>query len=314
MADNSSLTERGILGIFFDALESALGDSWAGSISLEIPSDAESMTHRWLGQAPAMREWVSGVILKAIRNRTLTITNKLYEASTEVNVDDLRRDKTGQLRVKAIDDLGATSSEHWEELITTDVIEGNPVCYDSQNFFDTDHPIEESGGTQKNALVAADVGALNVVDTTAVTKAEAIAIILALVTKFYGLKTDRNRPANGRARRFMLMTPVAQMAIFASAIADALNPNGGTNELRGQQFTVDLQVNPWLTSDSVLYMFRMDATRSKPVIMQSETDPMVTTIDDEREKKLHRRVSYHVESWRAAAPGEYRQAIKATLS
>lgn len=314
MADNSGLTERGIVGIFFDALEASLGESWAGQISIEINSDAEVMTHRWLGQAPQMREWVGGVILKAIRNRTLTITNKLYGGSTEVNVDDLRRDKTGTLRAKAADDLAGTAAEHWEEIITSDVIEGNPTGYDGVAFFASTHPIEENAGTQSNLLTNADIGALNVADTTAVTKAEAIQIIVGLVQTFYGLKTDRNRPANGRAKQFLAMVPVAMYGAFSSAVTDALNPSGGTNELRNQPWKVTVEVNPYLTSSTVLYMWRVDATGSRPVIMQTETQPELTTIDDVREQKLHRRITYHVESWRAAAPGEYRHGLKATIS
>lgn len=313
MSDNSQVTERGIVGIFFDAMEGALGDSWASQVSLEIPSDAESMTHAWLGQSPQMREWVGGVILKAIRNKTLTVVNKLYEGTTSVNVDDLRRDKTGRLRTKAADELGATSAEHWEELFTDLIDSDNPTCYDKQSFFDTDHPIDESGGTQKNRLTSTEVPALAVAATGAITKTEAAAIIIGLVQHFYSLKTDRDRPANGQARAFMLMTPVAHYGAFIQAAADLLTSDGGTNALVNQKFRVEVVVNPFLSVATKVFMFRTDARGSRPFIRQVETEPELTIIDDTREKVMHRREVYHVESWRAAAPGQYREALEGTL-
>jgi hypothetical protein len=57
-------------------------------------------------------------------------------------------------------DLAARTAEHWAKLLT-DLIIANGLCYDGQNFFDTDH-VTLASGTLQNDLDATDIPALNI--------------------------------------------------------------------------------------------------------------------------------------------------------
>lgn len=139
------LSSRAIIGEFYARLEAATGMSWISQLSMLFASDQASETYKWLGQAPVMREWIGGRHAKGFRENGLTIANKTFEATLEVSVDDLRRDKTGQVMVRIAELAGRTVS-HDAGLLSTLILNGaTAVCYDGQYFFDTDHPVGAPG-------------------------------------------------------------------------------------------------------------------------------------------------------------------------
>ena len=82
--DNSALTTRGILGLFYDALENTFDMQWASRIGLLVPADAESQTHRWVGQTPKMREWLGGLLAKGLNDFGVTVVNRDFEGTIEI--------------------------------------------------------------------------------------------------------------------------------------------------------------------------------------------------------------------------------------
>ena len=86
-----SLSSRAIIGEFYATLEQDLGNSWINSLSNYFPSDQEAETYKWLGQTPAMREWIGGRQAKGLTDNGITIANKDFEATLEIMVKDLRR-------------------------------------------------------------------------------------------------------------------------------------------------------------------------------------------------------------------------------
>ena len=111
------LGSRAIIGEFYKTLEQDLGTSWIPSLSNYFTSDQESETYKWLGMVPAMREWLGGRNAKGFRENGLTIINKTWEATLEVLVDWIRRDKTGQIAVR-IAELAVRASERCTPRIT----------------------------------------------------------------------------------------------------------------------------------------------------------------------------------------------------
>lgn len=89
------LSSRAIIGEFYRRLEQDMGNSWISQISMLFQSDQESETYRWLGQSPVMREWIGGRQAKGFRETGMTIFNKHFEATLEVLLNELRRDKNG---------------------------------------------------------------------------------------------------------------------------------------------------------------------------------------------------------------------------
>src|SRR5262245_57058295 len=112
-----SLGSRAIIGEFYATL-AALPPSWVNLVGFSVTSDQESATYKWLGQAPAMREWIGGRQAKGFTDNGLTITNKAFEATEEVLIDDLRRDKSGQVLIR-IQELARRTGTHWASLLST---------------------------------------------------------------------------------------------------------------------------------------------------------------------------------------------------
>src|SRR5574338_1126475 len=211
----SSLSSRAIIGEFYATIEQGTGALWVPGVSALFNSNQESETYKWLGMAPAMREWVGGRAAKGFRENGITIANKTFEATLEVLVDEIRRDKTGQVMTR-VRELAERTNAHWAKLISALIIAAESAnCYDGQFFFDTDHS-EGDSGTQSNDIT------YDVTTTTAPTAAEAVAACLKGAETIIGQKDDQGEPFNEDAMRFLVMVPTPFMSAAAAALKNIL--------------------------------------------------------------------------------------------
>lgn len=285
-----SLTSRAIIGEFYRALETAAVPAWVSALSFRAESNQESETYKWLGMSPAMREWIGGRDAKGLRENGLTITNKLFESTLKVPLDDLRRDKTGQLRVR-IRELANRSALHPASLMSTLILAGeSTACYDGQFFFDTDHA-EGSSGAQSNDIVfdISDAGTGGT--ATAPTPLTVQRAILAAVAQMMGFKDDQGEPMNETAAEFIAMVPPTYMGATITALTSqtigSLEENALANGRGG--FRVTPVINPRLTSwTTKLAVFRSDG-EVKPMIFQEEQDTMMDAIAEGSELEIKER-------------------------
>lgn len=311
MAQPSALGFRNIIGTYFARLEAVLANGWADAVSMSFDSDQESETYKWLGQTPAMREWVGGRLARGLSAEGITIPNRTFEATLDISADDIRRDKTPQIMTR-VQDLAERNAEHWHKLLT-EVLTGNPLCYDGQNFLDTDHA-EGASGTQINACTNSHVSALAVTTATAPTVAEMEAVITGLVQHMLAFKDDQGEPMNANARSFMVMVPTSLWAATAGALNLPVIVDSGASRnnllvnLGG--YTFEARVNPRLTSGTQLYVFRTD-TPSKPLIRQVELDEGIRVKDDTFDNN---RYLFGVKAIRATGPGYWQYVVRGTLS
>lgn len=309
--DYAAIGVRGIIGRFFRRLEVALERGYALRIGLVIDSDQETETYKLLGMIPQLREWQGGRLVKALRVDGFTVTNKVYEATLNASVDDLRRDKTQQLGIR-FGSMGTKAGTHWAHLLTALII-ANGTCYDGKAFFATNHELGSSG-SQSNLLTATEIPALNVSDITNPTADEWQDIIGGLTGHMYSFKDDQDEPINGEAMEFTLMVPPKAMANAKAAVRGQLRNSGSTAPLASQDFTINVVGNGRLTAASEIYLFREDS-EMKPFILQGEVEPTVKVIGPDSEHAFKNdEVLFGVKTVRAAAYGEPLHAIKATLS
>jgi len=312
----TGLGSRAIIGKFYETLEQSKDLAWPFQIGMEMPSDQESETYKWLGFSPMMREWVGGRQAKGLRENGITITNKRFESTLEFDVDDLRREKTGQVDVR-IGEMADKVNAHWASLLTT-LITGNGLCYDGQNFFDTDHS-EGSSGTQVNAVTASQVSQLDVTTAAAPTPEEMAKAILGCVQYMYSYKDDQGEPMNENARKFTIMVPVNLWGPAVQAVASNLLSTGtgaidNPLKLSAAKLDLSVEVNPRLTTTTVFYVFRTDG-RAKPFILQNEEDVKMTVIGEGSELEFNENVHrYGVKALRNVGFGYWQQALQATLS
>lgn len=321
MGTLADLSDPGIIGSFYKDLEDEFQNSWASRIGwYNMGSGQETETYKWLGDVPKFREWIGGRAAGKPKTETYSITNKLWEQTLEFNIDDLRRDKTGQIRVR-IAELAQAGAAFWEDLLVS-LINSDGLCYDGQNFFDTDHPVAESttgSTTAKNEITASEVASLNVSTATAPTPDEAAKIVQGLVGHMMTFKGDQGHLLNSRARNFTILTATAdQWGAFSTAVSQPALTAGASNPLLGLKsrgYNFEVELIPTLTSATdVVYMFRTDS-RIKPFILQEDKAPTVTVIGAGSEEEFkNRRHLFGTERIGNAGYGLWQHALKATLS
>lgn len=316
------LSSRAIQGRFVQAYEQGMSESLVMALGMMFASDQESETYRWLGQVPKVREWIGARSVQTLLTRGLTIINKKFESSLRVDLDDLRRDKTGQIMLRLGELALAAGAYHWFDLLTTLTLNGTSatsgLAYDGQYFFDTDHA-EGSSGSQKNALTSSEVASLNVGTATAPTEAEFALALFDVISWFYTLVDDRGRPMNGQAKSFAVMTPISLSGRAAAAIAkNTLVSAGGAvvdNPLKASGWNISLIPNPGLSAWTDKFaVFRTDG-QTKPFILQEEYGPQLKIkgagSEFEFDYDAH---EYGVDCSRNAGYGQWQHALLATMS
>ncbi len=110
-------------------------------IATEVPSSTKSSTYGWLGKIPGMREWIGDRVVKDVKSHGYSIVNKTWEDTVGIGRDDVEDDNVGVYR-PIFQELGRSGELLPEQEIFNLLGAGfATLCYDGQNFFDTDHPV-----------------------------------------------------------------------------------------------------------------------------------------------------------------------------
>jgi len=114
--------------------------SWERIATL-IPSTSKSNTYGWLGQFPKLAEWIGARVLKDMAAQGYTIANKLFEGTVSVPRTSIEDDEVGIYK-PLFGEMGRAAKVFPDELTYGLLPLGlSTLCYDNQNFFDTDHPV-----------------------------------------------------------------------------------------------------------------------------------------------------------------------------
>ncbi len=110
-------------------------------VAMEAPSVGRSTDYKWLGDFPMMKEWVGDRVIKDLSAFSYEIVNKSYEATIEVDRDDIDDDQIG-VYTPMIQALGVAARQHPDILVFSLLKAGfDTLCFDGQYFFDTDHQV-----------------------------------------------------------------------------------------------------------------------------------------------------------------------------
>jgi phage major head subunit gpT-like protein len=122
-------------------------------IATKVPSSGSSEFYGWLKDLPGIQEWVSDRQLVELGSHGYAIANKTYEASIKIKREDLEDDKIGKYSVLA-KAWGRESSLFPDKNCYGLLAAGfTTLCYDGQNYFDTDHPLETDPATTFSNVV-----------------------------------------------------------------------------------------------------------------------------------------------------------------
>lgn len=303
-----SLGSRAIIGEFYNRLNQVLGITWIPDISMLFDSNQESETYKWLGMAPAMREWVGGRNAKGFRDNGITIVNKTYESTMEVLVDEIRRDKTGQVMLR-VAEQAQRANAHWASLLTTLIVAGSAAnCYDGTTFFADAHSEGDSGSQDNNLTGAAATG-------TQPTAAEAETAIMACVAAILNFKDDQGEPMNEGASKFRIMIPTVYLPPFAAVMSNDYIASGQSNLIKNiEGFSFSLAVNPRLTAADKFYVFRADG-QTKPFIRQEEEGITVSAVAEGSELEFNEnKHHYGIKAIRNVGYGYWQHACLYTFT
>lgn len=111
-----------------------------------VPSTTTQNDYAWMKQLKGVREWIGDREVENVSSHDYTLKNKSWEESVGVDRDYIEDDNLG-IYTPLFEQLGENFAYHPQELLVSLMRTGHQVvCYDGQNFFDTDHPGKDING------------------------------------------------------------------------------------------------------------------------------------------------------------------------
>lgn len=257
------LVNKSTISAIFTNLKTSFNRAFANAptvfqrIAMIVPSSGSENTYVWLSKFPRMRKWIGDKAIKSLSAHKYTIVNDDYEATVEVDRNDIEDDQLGIYGPQA--EMAGDSAAMLPEEITAEVINGafTNLCYDGQYFFDTDHVVADASVSNKG------VAAL-----TIATLAAAQASFGAARTAMRKFKDDEGRSLNVNPD-VLLVPPALEDTAGALMTVDRLE-DGKANPYKG---ACEVVVMPGLTSDTAWFL--LDTRKPvRPFIVQQRKQPV----------------------------------------
>lgn len=152
----ANIINAALLGIIYTAFKAIFQGVLGKAPSLYkkfatvVPSTTKSNTYGWLGKLPQMREWLGDRVVHGLMTHGYAITNKPFELTVGVDRDDIEDDQLGVYN-PMFASLAESVDAHPDKLVFGALKSGHAnLCYDGQNFFDTDHPVLDANGVAQS--------------------------------------------------------------------------------------------------------------------------------------------------------------------
>jgi phage major head subunit gpT-like protein len=310
-----ALSSRSVIGYFFEEKTRAALAAWVALVSwLNESSNQETETYAGLGANPAMAETKGQLNISRFSTKTYDIRNVAYDASIEIPVAWMRRDKTGQVRQRmaALANAGVV---HWRSLLSTLLINGETgACYDGANFFSATHA-EGKSGTQLNLLTKTQVAALQTVSATVPTAAEMAKAILGVIRYMQCYKDDKGEYCQEDASQFLVMCPPNSIYEAALNAVTAEIIGSTTNVVPKSEVKISVVQNARLSAWTSSFAVFVTDSPVKALIRQEEVKEELKVIAEGSERETeHGTHLYSCQATRAAGYGDWRKCAKCTIS
>ena len=110
-------------------------------VATVINSTSASNTYGWLGSMPKLQEWIGARPMTNLKEFGYQIFNRTWANGISVSRDAIEDDELGMYGT-LVEMMGQEGAIFPDELIFALLKGGfDSLCYDGQNFFDTDHPV-----------------------------------------------------------------------------------------------------------------------------------------------------------------------------
>ncbi len=225
-----------------------------------------------------MREWGTGRLARGMRTESYSVENLKYEATLEVDRDEISDDKTGQIRIR-IAELAERAATHKDFLISQLLTSGETSgfnSYDGVSFFNDAH-LSGSSGSQDNNLTATASNPNN--PTTDEFKTALRSAIGAMMN----FKDDQGEPMSTSATGLVCVVPTTMFMTALEAVSATVVSNT-SNVLQGVARVV---LFPWLTDASKWYLLKTDGV-IRPFIFQDREAVEFTALSEESDEGFRR--------------------------
>jgi hypothetical protein len=261
------LGSRAITGAFQKRIEEVETASWVSQLASMFQSDQASEQYGLLGDAPAAHEHTGGPRqYETLKPYDFTVANRRWTTGINVSVDDLRRNKTGQI-LPRINEAAARLAQVPTSVLTS-LLVSNGTAFDGIAYYHASNHVTKSGAVVNNAIQ------FNAASGTTPTIVEAETAILKGIEQIVGFRDDAGQPRNEFAKQFAVMVPVTLWATVCAALKNEFTAAGQSNSVMASGFQITPIMNPRLTSAVFMYIFRMDSD-VKPLLWQDEVRPFL---------------------------------------
>lgn len=301
------LGHRNIQGNYFSRYEDMLGRLWYPRMVTEYATDQDHEIFKWLGNVPNPRPFEGERQRNSLTDYGITVVGEKYDLTVEADVDDVRRDKTGQI-MKRIGEMGTKMATLPQRLVS-DLIERNGTAYDGLPLYSNAHEVGKSG-VQSN-----DITIAGITNPDKPTSEQMSDVILEGIKSMIGLKDDHGDPANEGAQKFLIVGPTKYMNVAAAALKNDYTSAGVSNTIKSTDFQIDWATNARLNGAAGaagrrIYIFREDA-ELRAILMQREriTDAFMSEFDFWADK-----LAWGGKDILTAAPGRFELTNRINIS
>ncbi len=125
---------------------------WIDQVATTIPSSTKSNTYGWVEKAIKLREWIGPREALNLKAQKYVLENKKFEATLEVDRDDIEDDNLGLYKAAYVPQFGEAVRKHPQELVAEMIIANTALAWDGLPLFDNSHVIGTSSYDNLDSL------------------------------------------------------------------------------------------------------------------------------------------------------------------
>lgn len=260
-------------------------------IAMKVPSNGSQSDYAWISKFPRMRQWIGEKNIKSLEAFRYSIVNDDWEATIEVDRNDILDDHIGIYGPQA--QMAGESAKQLPDEIVMGLVDKamTAKCYDGQPFISESHPVRQENGEVVN------VSNKGTKALSCATLAAAQASFGAARTAMRKLKDDEGRPLN--ITPDVLLVPVALGDTARALMNNERLDDGKANPYKG---TAEVVEDARLTSDAAWFL--LDTTKAiKPFIYQERSAPVFVQQTDTASDDVFNRKKFKFGAEARAAGG-----------
>jgi phage major head subunit gpT-like protein len=286
------IVNRATIAAVFVTLKTTFMNAFDGAPSqwemtaMKVPSGSSQNDYAWLSTFPKMRKWIGDKVIKALSAFKYTVVNNDWEATVEVDRNDIEDENLGIYAPQA--QMAGFSARQLPDEIVSDLKNNGftNACYDGQYFYDDDHSV--AGASVSNVGTAA---------LSAATAAAAAASYGAARTAIMSVKDDEGRPL-GLVPDVLEVPPALEITGKCLVEMERLTDDS-PNPYKG---TAKLVVNPRLTSTTAWFL-HCTSMPIKPFVYQERKAPVFVEQTDPQADDVFNRKKFKFGAEARAAGG-----------